>query len=67
MFFCSFCSFTAHASVASLMAGRNYIGIVQTNEDSVVIKKEWAKLKDNPDKEADEEANGEANEEDDGT
>ena len=53
--------FTAYAAVASLMAGCNYIGIVQINEDSDVIKKEWARLKDNSNKQADEEANEEDN------
>ena len=35
----SFLSYVAHAALASLMAGRNYTGIVQNNEDAVVITK----------------------------
>ena len=41
---CDLIPFIAHAASASLLAGRNYIGIVQSNEDSVAIKKGLAGL-----------------------
>ena len=54
-----FTSFVAHAAFASLLAGHNYVGIVQSTEDSVAVKKGLADLgiDDNDVDEADNEEN----------